>query len=466
VSYEEAFEAMQAGDYHAAVPLLEKAARQTGYTSDIIINAYTLALYRTGDKKRLADVAFDFANSMVEHDPGSALDYFQRAITAGLDSKLVRRVGEIFEKWAEPPGEIGFDRPVRRVAHVIGCLIPSQSSTQYLKMLVSSLKRQGIESTIFTTESGASWFFNAAAIPQSQQLELEAEVKSASVEGDFVERAQRIADAIRKSGIPVAFFHSGLEEQITARVAAMRPSPIQINVNHAGEMDADIFDGRIHLFQNGLERTRFGSAPAEWIPPASDIESRLQMSEPVTRDAMGLQSAATVSATFGNLNKAAGPGYLRALSEILTRFSKHFHLFAGTGDVKAIRPHLHAQGVLPRVRFLGNLGDVAPLLNVVDVYLAPFPKPTCRSVLEAMGAGKPVVALRVSPDSQSNSAAELVGARELTAPGEANYIEIVDRLLRNSALREQQGQAMRDRFRSEFRPDRLGERYKQFLERL
>jgi glycosyltransferase involved in cell wall biosynthesis len=295
-------------------------------------------------------------------------------------------------------------------------------------------------------------------------MDLEAEVEIAAVEGDFVERAQRIANAIRKSGIQVAFYHAGLDEQITARVASFHPTPIQINVDHAGEMDADIFNGRIHLFQNGVERTRFSNAPSEWIPPASDIETRLQMSEPITREAMGLQSAASVSATFGNLNKVASSGYLRALSEIMKRFSKHFHLFAGAGDVKAIRPHLHSQGVLPRVRFLGNLGDVAPLFNVIDVYLAPFPKPSCRSILEAMGAGKPVVALRFPPDSSANAAAELVGIRDLTAPGEADYVEIIDRLLRNPGVREQLGQAVRDRFRGEFRPARMGERYTQFLD--
>lgn len=464
MSYEEAFEAMAAGNYHAAVPLLEKAARQTTYTSDLINNAYTLALYRIGDKKRLADVSFDFANSLVEHDPGSAMDYFQRALIAGLDPSLTRRIGEIFEKWAETAKRCPLDRPVTRVAHIAGSLGPAQASTAYLKLLVSSLKQVGIESSIFTTESTASWFFNASGVPLSQQMDLGAEVEIASVEGDFVERAQRIAAAVQRSGVQVSFVHSGLEEQITARVAALRPVPIQIHVDRAGEMDADIFDGRIHLFQNGVERNRFTNAPSEWIPPTSDIEIRLQMSEPITREAMGLQSAGSVSATFGNLNKVASTGYLRALCEIMKRFPKHFHLFAGAGDVKAIRPHLHSQGILPRVRFLGNLGDVSPLFNVIDVYLAPFPKPSCRSVLEAMGAGKPVVALRFPPDSSSNSAAELVGLRDLTAPGEADYIETVDRLLRNSDLRAQQGQMLRDRFRSEFRPARLGERYKQFIE--
>jgi hypothetical protein len=464
VGYEEAFEALKNGDFHTAVPLLEKAARENGYNSDIINHAYTLALHHAGEKPRLADVAFRVANSLLENDPGSAMDYFQRAMFAGLDAQRVRRIGQIFEGWATPASEPVLKKPVGHVAHVVGCLLSGHAPTQYVKMLVSSLKLQGISSTIFTTEWAASWFFNPAGVPQSQNLDIEADVKIASVEGDFVERAERVAQAIRDSGIQVAFFHGSLTEQITARVAAMRPATIQINVNHGSEMDADVFNGQIHLFQNAMERTRF-SHPAEWIPLASDIETRLQMSEPLTRQSMGLESASSVSATFGNLYKVAGSGYLRVLSEIMKRFPKHFHVFAGAGNVKGIRSHLHSEGVLPRIRFLGHVGDVAPLLGVIDVYLASFPHSGGHSILEAMGAGKPVVVLRFPPDSHYNSGAELVGVRELIAPGEADYIETADRLLRNPGLRASQGKAMLDRFRAEFRPARLGERYKAFLAR-
>src|SRR5207248_11103625 len=148
----------------------------------------------------------------------------------------------------------------------------------------------------------------------------------------------------------------------------------------------------------------------------------------------------------------------------LHRFPKHFHIFAGAGNVRPIRAHLHSEGVLPRVRFLGDLSNVAPLLSMIDVYLASFPHSGAHSLLEAMGAGKPIVVLRFPSDSHYNSGAELVGLRELTAPGEADYIEIADRLLRNPSLRQKQGQAMLNRFRAEFRPERLGERYKEVLD--
>jgi hypothetical protein len=463
VYYEEAFEALKNGDFQTAVPLLEEAARETGYTSEVINHAYTLALYRVGDKARLAEVSFRVGNALVPQDPASAMDYFQRAMVGGLEQDRVRCIGEIFEQWAAPGVDTTLDGPVTRVGHVVGCLLPGHAPTQYVRMLVSSLKKQGIESTIFTTEWAASWFFNPDGDPQSQSVDLEADVKIATVDGDFLQRAERIADAIRSSGIQVAFFHGSLNEQITGRVAAMRPAPVQINVNHGTEMDADVFNGRIHLFQNAMQRTRFANEPAEWIPLASDVEARMQMSEPVTRQAMGLESATTISATFGNMYEVAGSGYLRALSEIMKRFPKHFHLFAGAGNVRGVRSHLHSEGVLPRVRFLGHVSDVAPLLHVIDVYLASFPHSGGHSILEAMGAGKPVVVLRFPPDSHYNSGAELVGIRELTAPGEADYIEIADRLLRNPTLRGQQSELIRDRFSAQFRPERLGERYKAFL---
>ncbi len=465
MSYEDAFEALKNGDFVTAVPLLEKAARETGYTSDIINHAYTLALYRASEKSRLAEVSFRVGNLLVESDPASAMDYFQRALFAGLESKKVRRIGEIFEQWAAPRAAARVEGPIQRVAHVVGCLLSGHAPTQYVKMLAASMSRQKIHSTIFTTEWAASWFFNPSGVPQSESVDIEADTQVASVEGDFEQRAGRVAEAIRASGIQVAFYHGSLTEQITARVASMRPAPIQVNVNHGSEMDAGLFDGHIHLFQNAMERTRF-SDPAEWIPLASDIERRLEMAEPVSRESMGLESASSVSATFGNLYKVAGSGYLKTLSEIMKRFPKHFHLFAGAGNVKAVRSHLHSEGVLPRVRFLGHVADVAPLLDAIDVYFASFPHSGGHSLLEAMAAGKPIVVLRFPPDSHYNSGAELVGVRELIAPGEAGYVEIADRLLRNPALRQKYSQAMRDRFRREFRPERLGERYREFIERL
>jgi hypothetical protein len=452
VSYEKAFEALKEGDFKAASILLEKAAEETGYASDLINHAYTLALFRSGEKARLSQVAFRVGESLVDTDPGSAMDYFQRAFLAGADGSFDaaqrRRIGEVFELWTVPKdSEAGsVARPIRRVAHVVGSLARNHPPAAYLKMLVRSLKEHGVESSVFTTEWSSSWFINPQGSADAQNLEIDAEVRIASAEGDFNERAGRIAASLRASGAGIAFYHGGLHEQITTRVATLRPVPIQVHVGRSKETVAAPFD-----VQGG-------------ILPASDIEARMQANPPHTRQSMGLESAGSVSATFGDLNKVGASGYLQALGQVLQRFSRHFHLFAGSGDVKAIRAYLHAEGVLPRVRFLGPMSDVAPVMGVVDIYLASFPHPGDDRLLDAMGAAKPAVALRYPPDSPYNSSAEILGVPELIASRESEYAEIAMRLIRDPEARERAASAVMARFQKEFHPSSLGPRYLRLVE--
>ena len=97
MNYEDALTLFKDGDFQRAVPLLEHVARETGYSSDVINHTYTLALYKIGDNQRLAEVAFRVGTSLVERDPASAMDYFQRAMFAGVEAQRVRQIGEFFE---------------------------------------------------------------------------------------------------------------------------------------------------------------------------------------------------------------------------------------------------------------------------------------------------------------------------------------------------------------------------------
>src|SRR5262249_33449128 len=155
------------------------------------------------------------------------------AMSAGLDDQRAQRISEIFSLWAKPRVPVPLTIQTERVAHVVGSLLPADTRSRHLATLVSSLKKHGVASTIFTTESSAAWFFNTGGVPLSHRGPIEADVQIGSVHGNFAERASRIADAIGVSGIQVAFFHGGLEEQITTYVAAMRPAPVQLCVDYA-----------------------------------------------------------------------------------------------------------------------------------------------------------------------------------------------------------------------------------------
>jgi hypothetical protein len=468
MKYGDTAEALKDGDSLVALRLLERAAQEIDYSSDIINDAYTLALYRAGERNRLADISFQIGDSFVETDPATAMDYLQRAFLGGLDAACVRHVGQIFERWSAPKSRKSplptsrSKKPVTKVAHVVGCLLQDHAPARHVEMLAKSFNQHGVQSQVFTTEWAASWFFNSSMVMQSRPSDFTVDAVVTSTSGNFSERADRVAAAIRASGIKVVFYHASHNEQITTRVASLRPAPIQINVVHAEEMDPAIFEGYVHLTRAGLSSTRHPSKPTTWIPAASNIEERLKACPPQLRQSVGLESATTVSATFGDLRRVSDSGYLRVLSGILKNLPQHFHLFAGPGDVKTVRAYLHAEGVLPRVRFLGSVPDASSVLSVTDVVLAPFSHPDEFQLTEAMGAGKPLVVLAAGSDGL----AELIGVPELVSQSEAEYAQTTLRLLRDDQSRSQYSKLVLSRFRSEFAPSILGKRYLEFLKQL
>src|SRR5437867_2830188 len=138
--YEEGVKALNGGDYRRAVELLERAAAGAGFVSDIVNHAYTLALFRANEKDRLADIAFRVGSQLVDVDPASAIDYFQRAVQAGLDPVRLRQIGEIHERWAGAPPAGKIQGEVNRLGHVVTSLISGFSQTTSIRMLARSLK--------------------------------------------------------------------------------------------------------------------------------------------------------------------------------------------------------------------------------------------------------------------------------------------------------------------------------------
>ena len=462
---QDALDALRNGDLKTASTLLEALVRENDYGSDTLNHAYTVALHQAGAQAAVFEASAEIARRLVRTNPALALDYFQRAALSGEDPLLVREACELQERLAGSAPK-GPDRiRTNRVAHVIGCFLPGHAPSLYVQLLSKSLAQLGVRSHVFTTEWAASWFFNPTGQQQSQPYEIDAEVTVGRVDGDFFSRADRVAAAIRQKDIDIALYHCGPTEQITLRVAALHPTPIQVNVNHATEVDADLFDGFAHLFQNGLARARFEHRLSRWIPLISDIEDRLAAATPKTRADLDLETATTVSGTYGNLFKAS-PQYLDAVSAILHRFPNHYHVVAGSGDAAPIRSAFDAAGVISRVRLIGYYDDVAPFLDVIDLYLNTFPISGGQSVLEPMAAGKPVLIRQYAEVSHFNAGAELSGVPDLIADSDEDYVETAARLIESPELRASYGEQLQQRFRSEFRPEDLGQKYLDFFEEL
>jgi glycosyltransferase involved in cell wall biosynthesis len=465
---QKALQALRSGDFDRAGTLLKHVVEEHQYASPVLNDAYTLALYKAGRRSELADASFQIGNRLRNSDPAAAMDFFQRAIFNGISPEQVREIGEWHERRAARTIQDRSGPKIRtdRVAHVVGCLLSGHAPSLYVQLLSKALKARGVESHVFTTEWAANWFFNPTGAHQSERIEIDAPTVIAPIDGNFEERADRVAAAIRSAKIDIAFYHNSLAEQITTRVAALRPARIQVNVNHAQEVAADLFDGFIHLFENGVRRTRFPFRQWRHIPLISDIEDRLSSCARRTRQSLGIDSAQTVSGTFGNLYKVYDATYLHTMAKIMKRFPAHFHIFAGSGDNASIKEFFRQEGLLPRILFLGHMPDVAPLLDCIDIYLNSFPESGGQSVLEPMAAAKPVVIRRYAEESHYNVGAELAGLPDLIAASEEEYVGIAQRLLENPDLRQTCGEFLRQRFRANFRPARLAEQYLDFMKSL
>ena len=125
-------------------------------------------------------------------------------------------------------------------------------------------------------------------------------------------------------------------------------------------------------------------------------------------------------------------------------------VIAGDGpDRAALEARAQALGIAPRVRFLGPRDDVPELLATCDVYVLPsLFEGLPLSVLEAMAAGKPVVATRIPGTDEAVADGE---TGILVPPGDAPALAAAIRAFLSDPVRAQSaGEAGLDRVRAQF----------------
>jgi glycosyltransferase involved in cell wall biosynthesis len=120
------------------------------------------------------------------------------------------------------------------------------------------------------------------------------------------------------------------------------------------------------------------------------------------------------------------------------------------------RPALEAQarslGIEGRVRFLGHRTDIPQLLAVSDLFVLPsLYEGLPLSVLEAMAAGKPVIATQIGGTSEVVTDGE---TGLLVKPRDSNALAAaIQRLLTDQDLANRLARSALDRVRHEFSSD-------------
>jgi len=169
------------------------------------------------------------------------------------------------------------------------------------------------------------------------------------------------------------------------------------------------------------------------------------------RQELGLDGTRPVIGTVGNLYAVKGHASLvQAAARVVRVFPDAVFLFCGRGELlEALQTSAAALGLERNVRFLGFREDVSRLLQAMDVFVLPsLSEGLPLAALEAMAAGKPVVATNVGGTPE----AVLDGDTGFLVPPQnpAALAEKLLILLRDPARARRMGESGRIRVESDF----------------
>ncbi len=223
------------------------------------------------------------------------------------------------------------------------------------------------------------------------------------------------------------------------------------------------------------EAVREDTIAEERLPPERvitlhnglDISRFRQPALPGMRASLGVHEAAPVVAVVANLHHYKGHTcFLEAWMRVVARFPSAVALLVGDG---AERPRLEQivseAGLSSNVRFLGSRLDVPEILAVSDLLVHPsLQEGFCNVILEAMAAGKVVVATDVG----GNAEAVVDGRTGLLVPAgdAARLADAMLRLLYDPEERRRFGEAGYARAAELFTLEAMVERYESVYDRM
>jgi glycosyltransferase involved in cell wall biosynthesis len=158
--------------------------------------------------------------------------------------------------------------------------------------------------------------------------------------------------------------------------------------------------------------------------------------------------------------------FLRAASVVAHRFPLAQFILVGDGPFRKEWEELSRQlGIGPRTHFLGERHDIASVLAALDVVVSPSRSESLsNTILEAMAAGRPVVATRAGGNP------ELVSDREtglLIAPeDERALVDALETMLASPELARRWGENSRRVAKANFSLDYARDRFEQLYKDL
>jgi glycosyltransferase involved in cell wall biosynthesis len=232
------------------------------------------------------------------------------------------------------------------------------------------------------------WARNFAALVRNERVEvIHAHEFTANTYGSLMGQIM---------GVPVVATVHGknyFAEQVKRRVAYRYVSRLSRMVAVSEDLKqfivqrVGVAEHRVNVVYNGVD--------VAGLPPVNQLSA--------IRADLRLDGYDHVIGAVGSLYPVKGHIHLiKALPEILRACPKTLLLLVGQGELEQVlKAEVVKRNLDTHVRFLGFRSDVPALLSLFDVFVLPsLSEGLSMALLEAMAAGKPVVATKVGGNSE------------------------------------------------------------------
>lgn len=395
----------------------------------------------------------------------------RRSMRYAHDAEIHAALERLAGSFVSPPFRPPSDR--LKVVGLCTALADEDGPTVMTVKRMEYFKDEGFEVELVSTELGSS-----ANTKMSERMRSLGIPVALTPPGTWEQRIRWLIAYFANRPADVLVYMTSAQDNLAKLAACIGLAPVQTWDVRALEPQCGKFD----LMHNGISpdqetKTRWPGI-SRYTHPSAAMAEDVDAAVPFERADLELPQNGVLLGTFGRVEKANTPAYLEATAAILRQHPSALLLFAGPDSMNALPEMMRfyqAHGVAERVRYLGRRQSDGPrLIKTIDVYCDTYPWPGGQTLLDAMQAGRPIVAMKRADDPDldptgtgaTSSVADVLlgGVVELAGAGDVDgYARIADAYIRDPALRAAHGGRLHDKAVRECSMRHQTQMYAQFI---
>jgi tetratricopeptide (TPR) repeat protein len=378
----------------------------------------------------------------------------RRAMRYLHDDEIDRALDALAQRFERVPGRISRDEPLR-LTLFCSALQDEDGPTVITYKRAIQFREAGFDVEIVSTEMASSANSKIAAKIRSLGFGF-----FPAAGQNYTERLDWLLKHFRSRPANAVSSTVSTADLLGKLVGCIGVAPVQAWDNRGVEPQTGKYDLVYQGISPEQETKTAWPGKSKYYGSSVAMAEEIDAAEPLLRAEVGVPDDAVLLATFGRMEKCAKPEYMEALARILSAEERAWLVLAGRdafGAVGTMQAFFTSRGVWNKVRYLGPRQQDGPrLLKTVDVYCETYPWPGGQSLMDAMYAGLPIVAMRRADDpdldptgcGSTTAVADVLldGLVDIADAGDVDgYVRIARRYVSDAALRRAAGQRLREK---------------------